>query len=132
MYELVSHYKCKHCGNTNCLFKLRRDEYLYKTTGNIKYKTMSTCKICYLENCRIKNYNFWDKNKESLLLNQTIYRITHKEEYNKRARGYYKKRRLKTIEQKKNKYIPKIRKGILARAKKRDSLLSRVYLQEVK
>ena len=111
MYEFISHYKCKHCGNTNCLFKSRRDEYLYRTTCNIEYKSTSTCKLCYLESCRIKNDYQWRVNRDKLLLGQTIYRITHKEEYNKRAREYYQKRKHKSCEQKRNKYVPVVNDG---------------------
>lgn len=106
MYEYIDHYKCKHCGNTNCLFKLRRDEYEYKKTGNIKYKSTSTCKLCYLENCRIKNDITYLLYKNKILDQQKLYRINNNKKYNTRARKYYQKRRYKALEQKRNKYIP--------------------------
>lgn len=106
MYEFISHYKCKHCENTNCLFKIRRDEYFYNKTGNIRYKSTQTCKLCYLENCKIKNDFQWSLNRDKILLDQAIYRIIHKEKYNRRAREYYKNRREAALNQKRDKYIP--------------------------
>ena len=111
MYEFISHYKCRHCGNTNCLFKLRRDEYQYRKTGNIIYKSTSTCKLCYLEDCKIKNDKSYLVNKDKILKKQRLYRIENKEKYNKQARGYYKKRKRKVSEYNRNRYVPVVFDG---------------------
>ena len=122
MFEYVDYMKCKHCGSTNCLFKLRVDRYYKKITGNIRYKVTSTCKMCYLEDCMMKNDRHAPKHRESSLARQRLFRVINKEAYNKRARGYYQKRREAVLAQKRNKYILKIRTGLLNDAKERTSI----------
>jgi hypothetical protein len=104
MYEYVDWMSCRGFKQTNCLFKTRRDEHYYRRTGSIRYKTEKWCKLCYLENNRLKNLKDYEKNKKKRLASQKTFRTVHKEEYNERAREYYQKRRIAAIEQKREKY----------------------------
>lgn len=111
MYKNVDWMKCKGCGNTDCLFKVRVDWYVKKNTGNITYKYTPWCKLCFLENCLVKNDKYWVNHKDIILNKQKMFRIINKEKYNERAKIYYQKRRLKALEYKRNKYIPVLKDG---------------------
>lgn len=62
MYEYVNWMKCRTCGQTDCLFKVIVSQYYKKKTGNIQYVTTSSCKLCYLEDCKIRDARY-HKNK---------------------------------------------------------------------
>ena len=107
MYEYVDWMKCKHCGNTKSLFKVRVDWYYKKQTGKIRYKTTQICKICYLENCLISNDN-WRSNPDNKIKGLEDRKIDYAlniEWYRRRARKYYHKHKIKRLEKRRENYI---------------------------
>ena len=112
MFEHSNHVKCVGCGNSDCLFKLRVDAYYKKRTGSIRFKTTRWCKLCYLENCRMKN----DRNP---LTREQLDRINKRNRelyknpdswYRRSHDKYIQKNRVQILEKKKEKYVPRKRR----------------------
>lgn len=100
MYEYVDWMKCKHCKNTNTLFKLRVDYHYKKDTGNIRYKTKQICKLCYLDIERLRSI----ETREKYPLRYKIYcQNRNKKLLAKNQKKYYKKNRYKINENRRNK-----------------------------
>ena len=130
MYEWCDWIRCKECGNTNCLFKLRTDAHEKKRTGNIKYKITRICKLCYLENCKIKNERYIAKKENRNKINARN-RFIRKgnPKYQAMARKYRLKNKELINEKKRTKYIHRNnRPDIVKRIKQRQSIISHVYV----
>lgn len=105
MYEFCDHLKCTKCGRSSCLFKLRVNAYEKKKTGNIIYVTTGTCKVCYLENNRIKNDRWYGKKKNRNKVNARSRAIRKgNPHYIEIARISYWKHREARLQQKREKY----------------------------
>ena len=105
MYAYVDHLKCKHCCQTNCLFKLRVNAWEKKKTGNIIYVETSECKVCYLERCRIKNDRWFAKKKNRDKFNANARKTRRgNPHYIEAARRSYRKNRHKILARKRAKY----------------------------
>lgn len=108
MYKFCDHIKCKFCGQTNCLFKLRVNAYEKRKTGNIVYITTLECKLCYQDRCRMKNDRWWSKNKNRKKVNARQRAIRKgNPHYIEAARVSYWKHRESRIQQKRDKYQSK-------------------------
>lgn len=105
MYAYVDHMKCKGCGRTECLFKLRVNAHEKKKTGNIVYVETPECKACYLERCLIKNDRWYGKKKNRDKVNARSRAIRKgNPHYIEMARISYRKHRQARLEQKRTKY----------------------------
>ena len=133
MYEYCDWLKCRGCGCTNTLFKIRVDHYYKKKTGNIRYKTTRWCKICWKENINIKVNNWLSipGNREKFYELNKKYR-TNNPEYLRKARERYQKRRHAALEQKRSKYISRRKKAIniVDKALSKRTLRMPIYTRE--
>lgn len=106
MYEHADHLKCKHCGSSNCLFKLRVNHHEKRKTGKIIYVITPVCKICYREICRLKNERWFGKKKNRDKANARAREIRRgNPKYQEAARRSYQKHREARLKQKRDKHV---------------------------
>lgn len=79
MYIYVDWMKCRLCKRTNCLFYAFND----KRGKNINNPKVSptVCKLCFLEDCSIKNIRYYSNNKQKELMRRKIDKIEDKEKW---------------------------------------------------
>lgn len=126
MYTFVDWMVCRHCNNTNMLFKTIIDTY-QKKLGIKKLRVLGICKTCYLEEQRIKNDKSYSKNKDRILEKAKVQRSKNRKKYNQRAVKYYYKNRIKQLEQKRIKYESQKNNDFITRIKKKQSIRMHIY-----